>query len=111
MDLESITLCLHNNYIRAVAIHSKIDSVLEQGTIKYSTVTRYLPKQSFADSSDALPEKREIETPELVDNAILQALDMQPFGRFASKSLGAPAFGTLSHAALSLCEQIPIIKI
>jgi hypothetical protein len=48
--LESITLYLNKKHLSAVAIHVKINSVLGEGTIGYSTVTRYLRKQSFANA-------------------------------------------------------------
>jgi hypothetical protein len=51
MDLESITLYLNKEHLSAVEIHAEINSVLEEGTIGYSTITRYLRKQSFANAS------------------------------------------------------------
>jgi hypothetical protein len=52
MDLESITLYLNKKkHLSAFAIHAEINSVLGEGTIGYSTVTRYLRKQSFANAS------------------------------------------------------------
>jgi hypothetical protein len=56
MDLESITLYLNKEHLSAVAIHAKINNVLGEGTIEYSTVTRYLRKQSFANASHLGPE-------------------------------------------------------
>jgi hypothetical protein len=52
MDLESITLYLNKKHLSAVAIHAEINSVLGEGRFGYSTVTRYLWKQSFANASD-----------------------------------------------------------
>jgi hypothetical protein len=52
MDLGSNTLYLNKKYLGAVAIHAEINHVLGTDTIGYSTVTRYLRKQSFVDSSD-----------------------------------------------------------
>jgi hypothetical protein len=51
MDLGSITLYLNKKHLSAVAIHAEINSVLGEGTIGYSTVTRYLRKQNFANAS------------------------------------------------------------
>jgi hypothetical protein len=51
MDLESFVLYLNKKDLVRVEIHTEINRVLGEGTIGYSTVTRYLYKQSFADSS------------------------------------------------------------
>jgi hypothetical protein len=75
MDLESITLYLNKKHLSAVAIHAEINSVLGKGTIGYSTVTRYLRKQSFANVSHLAPEQPDLEAADTIDNAILQALD------------------------------------
>jgi hypothetical protein len=48
MDLESIVLYLNKKDLAAVKIHTEINHVLGQSTIGYSTVTRYLHKQSFS---------------------------------------------------------------
>jgi hypothetical protein len=48
MDFESTTLFFNTKDLPAVAIHVEINSVLGEGTIGYSTVTRYSRKQSFA---------------------------------------------------------------
>jgi hypothetical protein len=79
MDLESITLYLNKKHLSAVAIHAEINSVLGKGTIGYSTVTCYLRKQSFANASHLAPEEPDLGAAETIDNAILQALDEQPF--------------------------------
>jgi hypothetical protein len=44
MNLESITLYLNKKHLSAVAIHAEINNILGEGTIGYSTVTRYLRK-------------------------------------------------------------------
>jgi hypothetical protein len=75
MDLESITLCLNKKHLSAVAIHVKINSVLGEGTIGYSTVTRYLRKQNFANASHLASEEPDFGAADTIDNAILQALD------------------------------------
>jgi hypothetical protein len=82
MDLESITLYLNKKYLSAVAIHAEINSVLGEGTIGYSTVTPYLGKQSFANASHLAPEEPDLGAADTIDNAILQALDEQPFASF-----------------------------
>jgi hypothetical protein len=56
MDLESIVLYLNRNNLAPVEIGTKIKDVFGEGTVGYSTVTRYLRKQSFADSS-TLPQR------------------------------------------------------
>jgi hypothetical protein len=50
MDLESITLYLNKKHLSAGAIHAEINSVLGEGMIGYSTVTRYLRNESFANA-------------------------------------------------------------
>jgi hypothetical protein len=75
MDLESITLYLNKKHLSAVVIHTEINSVLGESTIGYSTVTRYLRKQSFANASYLAPEEPNIGAADIIDNAILQALD------------------------------------
>jgi hypothetical protein len=72
-------LYLKKNNLAAVEIHIEINHVLGAGTIGYSTVPRYLHKQSFADSSTLPSEYREIQGPATIDNVVLQALDEQPF--------------------------------
>jgi hypothetical protein len=79
MNLESITLYLNKKHLSAVAIHVEINSVLGEGMIEYSTVTRYLRKQSFANASHLGPEEPDIGAADTIENAILQALDEQPF--------------------------------
>jgi hypothetical protein len=78
-DLESIVLYLNKKDLAAIEIQTEINHVLGEGTFGYSTVTRYLRKQSFVDSSALLPEDREIQGPDAIDNSILQALDEQSF--------------------------------
>jgi hypothetical protein len=75
MDLESITLYLNKKHHSAVAIHAEINSVLGEGMIGYSTVTRYLRRQSFANVSHLASEEPDLEAADIIDNAILQALD------------------------------------
>jgi hypothetical protein len=75
MDLESITLYLNKKDLSAVASHVEINGVIEEGTIGYSTVTRYLRKQSFANASHLAPEEPDLGAAGTIDNVILQALD------------------------------------
>jgi hypothetical protein len=75
MDLESITLYLNMKHLSAVTIHDEINSVLGEDTIGYSTVIRYLRKQSFVNASHLTPEEPDLEAADTIDNAILQALD------------------------------------
>jgi hypothetical protein len=69
MDFESITLYLKKKHISAVPIHAEINSVLGEGTIGYSTVTRYLRKQSFPNASHLTPEEPDLEAADTIDNA------------------------------------------
>jgi hypothetical protein len=75
MDLESITLYFNKKYPSVVVIHTEINSVLGEGMIGYSTVTRYLRKQSFANASHLAPEEPDLGVADTIDNVILQALD------------------------------------
>jgi hypothetical protein len=75
MDLESITLYLNEKHLSAVAIHAEINGLLGEGTIGYSTVTRYLRKQSFAKASHLAPEEPDLGVADTIGNAILQAFD------------------------------------
>jgi hypothetical protein len=75
MDLESITLYLNNKHLSLAAIHAEINSVLGEGAIGYSAVTRYLRKQSFSNASHLVPEEPDLGAADTIDNAILQALD------------------------------------
>jgi hypothetical protein len=68
-------LYLNKKHLSAVAIHAEINSVLGEGTIGYSTVTRYLRKQSFVNASHLAPEEIDLGAVDTIDNAILQALD------------------------------------
>jgi hypothetical protein len=75
MDLESITLYLNKKHLSAVAIHAEVNSVLGEGTIGCSTVTRTLRKQSFANASHLASEEPDLGAADTIDNTILQALD------------------------------------
>ena len=79
MDLESITLYLAMKRLGAHDIHAEINDVLGQGTVGYSTITRYLRKRSFPQSCESAEEKAEIGSCGSIDHAILQALNEQPF--------------------------------
>jgi hypothetical protein len=79
MNLESIVLYFNKKDLAAVEIHTEINHILGEGTIGCSTVTRYLCKQSFADSSILPAGDREIQGPDAIGIAILQALAEQPF--------------------------------
>ena len=79
MDLESITLYLAMKRLGAHDIHAEINDVLGQGTVGYSTITRYLRKRSFPQSCESAEEKAEIGSCTSIDHAILQALNEQPF--------------------------------
>jgi hypothetical protein len=74
MDLESITLYLNKKHFSVVAIRAEINGVLGEGAIGYSTVTRYLRKQTFANASHLAPEEPDLGA-DTIGNAILQALD------------------------------------
>jgi hypothetical protein len=75
MDLGSITLYLNKKHFSTVAIHAEINSVIGEGRIGYSTVTRYLRKQSFTNASHLAPEELDLGAADTIDNVILQAVD------------------------------------
>jgi hypothetical protein len=74
MDLESITLYVNKKHLSTVAIHGEINGVLGEGTIGYSTVTRYLRKQSFAKASHLAPEEPDLGVAYTIGNTILKVL-------------------------------------
>jgi hypothetical protein len=71
MDLESVTLHLNKKHLSVVAIHAKINSVLGEGMIRYSIITRYLRKQSLANASHLAPEEPDLGEADTIDYAIL----------------------------------------
>jgi hypothetical protein len=75
MDIESITLYLNKRHLSAIAIHAEINSVLGEGAIKYSTVTRACGSKVFANASHLAPEEPDPGAADTIDNAILQAVD------------------------------------
>jgi hypothetical protein len=79
MDLEPITLYLAMKHLGALEIHAEINSVLGQGTVGYSTITRYLRKRSLPRSSEPAEDEAEIGSCDPIHRAILQALNEQPF--------------------------------
>jgi hypothetical protein len=68
-------LYLNKKHLSAVAIHAEINNLLREGTIGYSTVTRYLWKQSFANASHLVPEEPDLGATDTIDKAILKVLD------------------------------------
>jgi hypothetical protein len=79
MDLESITLYLTMKHLGGLEIHAEINSVLGQGTVRYSTKTRYLGQRSFPHYSESAEEEPEIGSSDPIDRVILQALNKRPF--------------------------------
>jgi hypothetical protein len=79
MDLESITLYLAMKHLEGVEIQAEINKVLGEGSVGYSTVTRDLRKQSFADSSELAEEKAKIVSSDAIAPVILQVLNEWPF--------------------------------
>jgi hypothetical protein len=79
MDLKSITLDLAMKHLGTLEIHVEINNVLGQGTVGYSTLTRYLRRRSFPHSSESAEEEAEIESRDPIERVILQALNEQPF--------------------------------
>jgi hypothetical protein len=73
-DFESIPLYLIKKHLSAVAIHAEINSVLGEGKIGYSTVTRYLRKQTSANASHLAPKEPDLGAADTIDNVVLQAL-------------------------------------
>jgi hypothetical protein len=73
MDLESITLYLTTKHLGALEIHAEINSVLGQGTVGYSTITRYLRKRTFPHSSESAEEEAETGSCDPIDRVIQHA--------------------------------------
>jgi hypothetical protein len=71
MDLEPITLYLNKKHLSGIAIHAEINSVLGEGTIGYSTVTRYLRKQIFTNASHLAPEEPDLGAADTIDHTIM----------------------------------------
>jgi hypothetical protein len=67
MDLESITLYLNKKHLSAV----EINSVLGEGATEYSTVTRYMRRQSFANALHLAPEQPDLGAADTIDVIIL----------------------------------------
>jgi hypothetical protein len=83
MDLESVKLYLNKKHLSAVAIHAEINSVLGEGTIGYSAVTRYLRKQSFTNAWHLAPEELDLGAADTINNAILQRMTNSRLRHFA----------------------------
>jgi hypothetical protein len=79
MDLELIVLYLYKKDLVSVEIHTEINHVHGEGTVGYLTVTRYLCKKSFADSSTLPREESEIQGPGAINKTIPQRPDEQAF--------------------------------
>jgi hypothetical protein len=115
MDLESITLYLNKKQFSAVAIHAEINSVLGEGTAGYSTVTRYLRKQSFTNTWHLAPEEPDFGAADTIDNAILQDLDEHPFaslcqiGKKARISMSTVRYRLVNEMTCKLkhCKKVP----
>jgi hypothetical protein len=99
MGPESITLSPAIKHLVALEIHAEINNGLGQGTVGYSTTTRYLQKRSFLHSSGPGQEDTGIGSCDPIDRAILQAVNEQPFS-----SLQQLAKRTLIPATMIRCH-------
>jgi len=79
MDVAPIVLFLAKKSMNATEIYQEINAVLGEKTISYSSVTRYLRERSFRDSSAAPDPEVDFDAPNLVEQAIQEALDERPF--------------------------------
>jgi hypothetical protein len=76
MDQRSICMFLAMKQLLAQAIHSKLVAVLGPDAIAYSTVIKYLRQRQFPSIPCEAPDEHPAT---VIDNAILDALDKQPF--------------------------------
>jgi hypothetical protein len=101
MDLQSITFYLTIKHLRALEIHDESNNVLEQSTLGYPTLTKYLRKRSFPNSSESVEEEAEIGSCDSIASAILQHLNKQAFA-----SLRQLAKRTLIPATIIQCHLV-----
>lgn len=89
MDQKSICVFLHKKGLSSEQVHSELVQVLGTEAVAYSTVTKYIRSSSFkAIRDESISEDSDDET-NLIDDAILQALEDEPFAsvrRIASKT-------------------------
>jgi hypothetical protein len=112
IDLESVTSYLAMKLLGAVEIRAEISKVLGTGIVRYSTITRYLRKESFPDSSEVTEEEHEIGSSDPIDRAILQILNEQPFAllRQLSKRILIPVTTVRYHLVHKIRHKIKHCK-
>jgi hypothetical protein len=74
MDLESFTLYLNKKHLSAVAVHTEINSVLGESTIGFNCHS-LLAEAKFCKCFAPGPEEPDLGAADIIDSAILQALD------------------------------------
>lgn len=79
MDFKSIVYYLDAKGLSAVQIHKELKETFPKDAPGYSTVTKYLREQSFTYAQDAGTENLKKAQHEIIIDAILKALDKQPF--------------------------------
>ena len=101
MDQRSICLFLAMKGLSATDVHNELVAVLDPDAITYSTVTSYLRQRQFpaisSEPSDEPPTT-------IIDDAILDALDKQPFSsvRELAKLTCIPTTTVYRHLTRSL---------
>jgi hypothetical protein len=93
MDQRTICLYLNKKGLSAKATHDELVQVFGSDAIAYSTVTSYLTASHWMAQNE---EQHSDPLPDVIDNAILQALNQTPFasGRKRAKSM------CISHATV-----------
>ena len=84
MDQRSICVFLAMKELSAQAVHEELVAVLGPDAVAYSTVTKYLRQRQFpriySKTLETAPET-------IIDDAILDALDRQPFSSLLFSSI------------------------
>jgi hypothetical protein len=80
MDFNSIELCLKAKGMLAREIHSDLVATLGTKVLGYSTVTRWLREAQLDQFSETAVDFTEHAEVDEIDEGILSALEVQPFG-------------------------------
>jgi MoxR-like ATPase len=80
MDFNSIVLYLKTKAIKAREIHSNLVATLSVKVFDYSTLTRWLHEAQLERFSEIAVDFTEEAAVDEIDEAIVSALEVQPFG-------------------------------
>jgi hypothetical protein len=76
MDQSTICLYLKRKGLSGQTIHDQLMQVIGSDAVAYSTVTSYRGLSRWRAQNE---EQHSVATPDIIDNAILQALNQTPF--------------------------------